>query len=233
MQQVPEGTIRISKRTGRQEVFSNGDWVGPPGAPAASGSPRVIGTIPGTPDPYKGEELAGKRRDDERADRKESREMAIQPFQERKARAEAIEAERKLVTGNAQVGNLDIVAKRLNRVQELYNQDLKGGGLSKSVGQLFSTEKMQRFENAARSLSVILKPLIKLPGEGTWTDKDQDTLDRLVPSRFTSDIDNEERINFAKDFIAAKAGQAGATARRVPIEKPRRRAGGFEILGYE
>jgi hypothetical protein len=147
----------------------------------------------------------------------------------RKARAERIAAERaanqpnpedaKIRAGNkGQRADLKMIAQQLNRVQQLYNKDLKGVGIG-SVAEYLPTPKMQRFEAQAKALAVLLKPLIRNPGEGTWTDADQKLLDRLVPTRFTSDTDNVERIETAKRFLMGKFAKHGGGARRVPVQE--------------
>lgn len=150
----------------------------------------------------------------------------------RKARAERIAAERaanqpspeeiKRRTDNrSQVEDLRMVAEQLNRVQQLYAKDLRGTGIG-SVAEYLPTPKMQRFEAQAKALAVLMKPMIRTPGEGPWTDRDQALLDRLVPSRFTSDADNEERLQAAKRFIMSKVRKHGGEARLVPAEPSRR-----------
>lgn len=155
---------------------------------------------------------------------------ATREDQIRKARAERIKAERdasrpapeeaaRQKENQGQLADLNMIAQQLNRVQELYNNDLKGSGVG-SVAEYLPTPKMQRFEAQSRALAVLLKPLIRSPGEGPWTDKDQALLERLVPTRFTSDLDNEERIVAAKRFIAEKAKKHGGRTRSEPIGGP-------------
>lgn len=149
----------------------------------------------------------------------------------RKARAERIRAEREAnqpspeeikrrADNRSQVQDLRMVAEQLNHVQQLYAKDLRGTGVG-SVAEYLPTPKMQRFEAQAKALAVLLKPLIRAPGEGPWTDKDQALLDRLVPTRFTSDKDNEDRLQSTKRFIMSKVRKHGGEARLVPAEPKR------------
>ena len=162
-------------------------------------------------------------------------EAAIRPDVIAKTRAERIAAERAIDPNNApeiikarnqrrnnnsdQLADFRIIAQQVNRVQELFNKDLRGKSPGKSVGQLLPTPKMQRFEAQAAALAVLLKPMIRSPGEGTWTDKDQALLDRLVPTRFTSDTDNIERITSAKRFLQGKVSKHGGRVRSVRPEE--------------
>lgn len=151
----------------------------------------------------------------------------------REQRAKTIKAERDLDPNRSpeatkrkaedrdQLADYRIIAQQINRVQELFNKDLRGKRIDKSVGQLLPTPKMQRFEAQSNALAVLLKPMIRSPGEGPWTDKDQALLDRLTPSRFTSDVDNVERIKAAKRFLAGKAQKHGGRVRSVPAETKR------------
>jgi hypothetical protein len=149
----------------------------------------------------------------------------------RMARAERVQAERtasqpspeeikRRGDNRSQVQDLRMVAEQLNRVQQLYAKDLRGTGVG-SVAEYLPTPKMQRFEAQAKALAVLMKPMIRTPGEGPWTDKDQALLDRLVPTRFTSDKDNEERLLAAKRFIMSKVSKHGGEARLVPTESKR------------
>lgn len=159
--------------------------------------------------------------------------LTTRPDVIRKTRAERIKAERdaarpdaeeakRLEENRKQISDLSAVAKQLNRVQELYSQDLKGVGIG-SLGEYLPTPKMERFHSQAKALAVMMKPLIRGPGEGTWTDKDQELLDRLVPSRFKPDLDNEERIETAKRFLMEKFEKYGGGARRVPVKPKQQR----------
>lgn len=156
---------------------------------------------------------------------------ATREDQIRKARAERIKAERdasrpapeeaaRQKENQGQLADLNMIAQQFNRVQELYNNDLKGvgvGSIGEYVGGAVGSPKMGRFDSQAKALAVLLKPLIRTPGEGTWTDRDQALLDRLVPSSWASDIDNEERLQSLRRFIAEKAKKHGGRARAEPI----------------
>lgn len=158
--------------------------------------------------------------------------------QARKDRAEAILAERnarrpdpetaKRNDENAkQIHDLKAIAQQLNRVQELYRQDLQGVGIG-SLGEYLPTPKMERFQSQAKALAVMLKPMIRAPGEGPFTDKDQEILDRLVPDRNKPDADNEERIETAKRFLLGKFEKYGGSARRVPADDPKKKRRGWQ-----
>lgn len=136
----------------------------------------------------------------------------------RKAEADLAATGRKEAAGNrAALADLGLLSKQLNRVQELYRSDLAGSGLS-SIGEYLPSPKNQRFDSQARNLAALLKPLIRGPGEGTWTDADQKMLDRLVPSSWASDTDNQERFESLKRLIGERATKYGGSFDRVPVE---------------
>lgn len=120
------------------------------------------------------------------------------------------------VADERQISDLRSVANQLNRVQELYSNDFKGAGLG-SVGEYLPTSRRQRFDSQNRALATLMKPLIRGPSEGTWTDADQALLDRLVPSSWAPDLDNEERIATAKRFIEEKVAKFGGSTHRERV----------------
>lgn len=188
---------------------------------------RITVAGPKPVDPYKARDQAIQEQANARGESSEARAS--------RAEQRAIEAANKPSAAQAKVASADrsqradigIVAQQVNRVQQLYRNDLKGVGLG-SVGEYLPTPKMQRFEAQSRALAVLLKPLIRGPGEGPFTDKDQAILDRLVPTRFTSDIDNEQRIESLKQFITSKMKKHGGNARRVPIQEGKKQGGGWK-----
>ena len=120
------------------------------------------------------------------------------------------------IADKRQIDDLRTVANQLNRVQELYNSDFRGSGLS-SVGEYLPTPRNQRFDSQTKALATLMKPLIRGPNEGTWTDADQALLDRLVPNSWAPDLDNEERIASAKRFIEEKVAKHGGSSYREPV----------------
>lgn len=135
---------------------------------------------------------------------------------EREARRPSGEGLKRQQADSDALADLRSVAKQMNRVQELYNQDLKGSGIG-SIGEYLPTPRNRRFDSQAGALATLLKPLIRGPGEGTWTDADQRLLDRLVPSSWAPDIDNEERFETIKRLVGERAAKHGGTAGREPV----------------
>jgi hypothetical protein len=123
------------------------------------------------------------------------------------------------VEDTRQISDLKTVANQLNRVQELYNSDFRGAGIG-SVGEYLRTGRNQRFDSQTAALATMMKPLIRGPGEGTWTDADQKRLDRLVPNSWAHDADNEERISTAMRFIEERVAKHGGSSHRERVGGP-------------
>lgn len=85
------------------------------------------------------------------------------------------------------------VERQLKRVEKLYNDHFKGIGPG-SIVEYFPTPRRKKLDAAANNLRPLLKPLIRDPGEGTFTDQDQALLDSLIPEGGKQDSDNEERM---------------------------------------
>jgi hypothetical protein len=92
-------------------------------------------------------------------------------------------------------------------------------------GKTAPTEIRNQIGGSAQALSAAIKPLVRAPGEGIWTDKDQELLDRIVgnlaesrnKSEFASRLQgvaNRIQDNFGIDLSGwdAKPGSPGTEA---------------------
>jgi hypothetical protein len=95
------------------------------------------------------------------------------------------------------------------------------------------TEVRNMVTGGAQALSAAIKPLVRAPGEGIWTDKDQELLDRIVGNlaesrtkpeyiRRLQGVANRVRSNFGIDISGwdAKEGSEAATATADPWASP-------------
>lgn len=97
-------------------------------------------------------------------------------------------------------------ARQLGRIEELYNKNFKGVGPG-SLLEYLPTQQRRQFDAAANSMRPLLKPLVRDPGEGAFTDSDQALLDSLIPDGARQDSDNEERIKGIRALINDLQGQ--------------------------
>lgn len=97
------------------------------------------------------------------------------------------------IINRGQLSDLMATEKQVGRVKQLYDQDFKGVGPG-SLLEYLPTPQRKRFDSANTMLSTMMKPLIRAPGEGPWTDADQARLDSLVLGGGRQDADNEERL---------------------------------------
>lgn len=75
------------------------------------------------------------------------------------------------------------------------------------IGQLPAlTSAQQTAEGAGAVMAPILKQLFRTAGEGTFTDKDQELLLNMLPSRTDTETARINKINFVNAVVAAKLG---------------------------
>jgi hypothetical protein len=131
----------------------------------------------------------------------------------------------------------DIVTRELARAARV------GGELLNKFegGATAPTEIRNQIGGSAQALSAAIKPLIRAPGEGIWTDKDQELLDRVVGNlsesrskaeyyRRLQGVANRIQDNFGLDLSGwdAKEGShaAGAVGSSLPQGWGNANAGG-------
>jgi hypothetical protein len=95
----------------------------------------------------------------------------------------------------------DAVERQLNVIEQLYKKNFKGIGPS-SLLEYLPTQARTQFDAAANGMRPLLKPLIRSPGEGTFTDADQALLDEQIPQGSMQDANNEQRIANIREMIA-------------------------------
>jgi hypothetical protein len=124
-------------------------------------------------------------------------------------------AEKQGITNRNTLADLVSVERQLGRVESLYDKGFKGVGPG-SLLEYLPTPAGKQFDAATSALSPLLKPLIRGPGEGQWSDKDQEMLDTLIPDRRAMDGDIEERIKAIRGLITdKKAKHGGSTGWKV------------------
>jgi len=109
------------------------------------------------------------------------------------------------------LADLVSVERQINRLDELYKKDFKGVGPG-SLLEYLPTPARKRFDAAGNGMRPLLKPLIREPGEGSWTEGDQALLDSLIPTGSAQDSETEERINNIRALIRDKRNKYGGNA---------------------
>jgi hypothetical protein len=119
------------------------------------------------------------------------------------------------------LADLVSVERQVGEVEKLYNENFKGVGPG-SLLEYLPTPARKQFDAATNALSPVLKPLIRGPGEGTWSDGDQKMLEKLIPNGGAMDGDIEQRIKAIRGLIGDKKlkhGGAEATGWKVTRTK--------------
>lgn len=88
-------------------------------------------------------------------------------------------------------------------------------------------EDRNTYQSTTGQLAVLLKPLIRKPGEGTWTDKDQELLERLVPKLDNYEGTNKAVIENIRSLIRSRRRGLGI-GQQPAAQRPAN--GGFRIL---
>jgi len=78
------------------------------------------------------------------------------------------------------------------------------------------TENAQAAKGAQQVLAVAIKGLIRTAGEGVWTDKDQQMITEMMPTREDKPGSRAQKLVFIDQYIRAKLGQPGAGAAPAP-----------------
>lgn len=123
----------------------------------------------------------------------------------------SVQVVKKQLNDQAQLSDLNAVESQLGRVDELYKKNFKGVGPG-SLLEYLPTPQRKQFDGSSEMLSMMMKPLIRAPGEGAWTDADQNRLDKMSPSGGNQDADNEERMRAIRNLIEFRRQKHGAPA---------------------
>lgn len=92
------------------------------------------------------------------------------------------------------------------------------------------TSNQQIADGAVAAMAPILKSLFRTAGEGTFTDKDQELLTKMIPTRKDSPAARVSKLSNIDAIIRAKLGQPPAPAAAPPPPAP---PGGVKFLGFE
>lgn len=104
----------------------------------------------------------------------------------------------------ARVGRLNALIDQINRVQELYNQDIAPEplGVLSSIGDYMPTDANARFDTAGTQLAEKGLGAFRIPGTGTITDRDAAMFERAnMPTASTRDVAIEEQLRGMKSRI--------------------------------
>ncbi len=192
--------------------------------------------IPKATDPYKGKEDSRQdaelglkreglalRRDQiasAEADRREANELRRQAFQLRQQEAKrgSPEMQKKTLGDQSMRSDLGGIQKQIARVEDLYNRNFRGVGPG-SLLEYLPTPARSQFDTANELLSTSIKPLIRGPGEGTWTDADQAKLDKLILGGGRDDAANEESLRGLKALVQQRQAKHGAPAKGWTVKR--------------
>lgn len=113
--------------------------------------------------------------------------------------------------------------RQLDETERLYNRNLKGSGV-RSIMEYLPTQGNAQYDASVEALAPLLKPLIRRPGEGTFTDADQALLNNLLPGRTSMDAKNEQRLK------QIRAMAYGALGKPVPKRTAKQKIIDFNSL---
>jgi hypothetical protein len=104
------------------------------------------------------------------------------------------------------------------------------------AGQLPAlTSNAQAASGAQQVLAVAIKGLVRTAGEGVWTDKDQQMIVDMMPTRKDTPEARAKKLIYIDGYIRAKLGQAPAeqSAPNSDIPTVQAPAAGPKFLGFE
>lgn len=123
--------------------------------------------------------------------------------------------DKQAIAAEGKVRGAIAVERQLKRIRELYNKNFKGVGPG-SLIEYLPTQSRRQFDAAANNLRPLLKPLIRDPGEGSFTEGDQALLDQLIPQGGMQDAENEERFRGLEAMVADARRNAGVAKPITP-----------------
>ncbi|HEX8418567.1 MAG TPA: hypothetical protein VF638_00985 [Sphingomonas sp.] len=114
------------------------------------------------------------------------------------------------------------VERQLRDIRSQYDKNFKGVGPA-SLLEYLPTQQRKQFDATANGMRPLLKPLVRDPGEGAFTDADQALLDSLIPDGGKMDSENEQRFRNIEGMIS--------DARRNAVKAPPAgRMGQFKVI---
>ena len=109
------------------------------------------------------------------------------------------------------------VARQLGELRTIFNRSFAGAGPMQSLSEFLPSDDRQKFQALVRTMRADLKPLIRGPGEGTFTEGDQRLLDELLPDPNRFDAYNEQIFSEIENRVKGVLGdQAVAPATTPP-----------------
>lgn len=98
------------------------------------------------------------------------------------------------VRGKLAAGRM--LRRQLGDVEGLYNKTLKGTGIRQSLSEYLPSQANQRFDAAAKGLTLLGRQAFRVPGSGAESDKELEILLRAVePNTKSFDAANEQRLS--------------------------------------
>lgn len=127
---------------------------------------------------------------------------------ERTRATEAVKLSEKQIAEQQQKANKDATA--FGAYQAAANQVAKLSGAA--TGGIFGLapailENDRLFEGAIAIMRPAIKDVVRGAGEGTFTDADQELMNRMLPSRVDSPEVKAAKLNMLDNFVRAKLGQ--------------------------
>lgn len=123
----------------------------------------------------------------------------------------------------AKVRAAQAIQRQLGQMRQIYDRSFKGTGPIQSVREMLPSADAERMKALARTMRADLKPLIRGPGEGTFTEGDQALLDQLIPDPQAFDAYNEQlfteletRVNDTLQQFGGAAGTEQKADNEVP-----------------
>ena len=112
-------------------------------------------------------------------------------------------------------------AKKLFSAYDVAMQNLSSALGATETGPLAGqlpalTSNAQAASGAQQVLAVAIKGLVRTAGEGVWTDKDQQMIVEMMPTRKDTPEARAKKLVYIDGYIRAKLGQAPAEQATTP-----------------
>lgn len=210
-----DGQTATNPRTGERVVYRGGQW-----QPANGMAPRrVYGPAP-QPSP----QTADQARQDEAQAGISAGELTFRREHGGMSPAEWNQQQQLIQDNNQGLARINAASEHLLNVGRLYRENLEGGGVADSILESLPdrlSETNSRFNSAASALTRSAWPFLRVPGEGTQSDRDVIEFNRgNLPQAQQWDSTIEQRI----DNLATMVNEQRKIRNLPPVDW--RRAGG-------